>query len=565
MTEASRYKALRKIADGGSAEVFLAEQAGAAGFKRHVVLKRIRPALSADEQFRAMLIDEANLAMSLRHPNLVEVLDVGDAAGKLFLVLELVDGWTLAQLVKRGRKANFPMPPELAVYVAAEVCRGLAYAHARTRDGKPLHIVHRDICPNNVLVSMHAEVKIADFGIAQGGERLLQTQSGMIRGKPAFMSPEQTRAEPLDARSDLFSVGTLLYSLLTDTHPFPGPGDRETLGQVATQEAPPVNTVVPALPEEVAALVQHAMKKKREERFQSADDMLAALEKLQRGVLKPAGRSELENYLRALSAKDGETAITRQTMPPAKIDDEPEWISLSAEQAVVTDQTETQRALPIFDKSKVVAAAESAPRQPSAEPARWPAFLAAMLITGAVVWFLQNRARPGEAAVPDAGALPIAAPVIDAGPPPVAVAEANDTVDAAVEPTPSTDVVVDATPIDAGQVEVPIDAPEPDAGAAPSSAVSRSGTPSLKLTAKLAPNQPEGSKMVAVLIDSEPSGVTIRVEKRVLGTTPALLHFKGGFTFDVWFEAEGQPPLRQWLMLTEKAGKPRVTLRTPVE
>ncbi|MBL8916076.1 MAG: serine/threonine protein kinase, partial [Archangium sp.] len=449
MAEAARYKAIRKIADGGSAEVFLAEQAGAAGFKRHVVLKRIRPALYADEQFRSMLLDEANLAMSLRHSNLVEVLDVGDANGVYFLVMELVDGWTLAQLMRRGRNANFPLPPELAVYVAAEVCRGLAYAHSRTKDGKPLGVVHRDICPNNVLVSMHAEVKIADFGIAQGGDRLLQTQSGMIRGKPAFMSPEQTRAEQLDARSDLFSVGTLLYALLTDTHPFPGPSDRELLMQVGNQEATPVNKVKPELPEELAKVVSFAMQKKRDDRFQTAQDMLTALEKLQRAALKPAGRSEFENYLRALSAKDGETAITRQTMPPAKVDQEPEWISLSAEQAVVTDQTETQRALPIFDKSKVLEAQKAMARPP--EPrSRMPVFLAAMIVTGGLVWFVQNRFKPADVSTvdvadqisrrvgwEDAAVAPVTA---------VAVAE----VDAGVEEDaglPTRDVVVDAAPI----------------------------------------------------------------------------------------------------------------------
>lgn len=571
MAEAARYKAIRKIADGGSAEVFLAEQQGAAGFKRHVVLKRIRPALYADEQFRSMLLDEANLAMSLRHSNLVEVLDVGDANGVYFLVMELVDGWTLAQLMRRGRNANFPLPPELAVYVAAEVCRGLAYAHSRTKDGKPLGVVHRDICPNNVLVSMHAEVKIADFGIAQGGDRLLQTQSGMIRGKPAFMSPEQTRAEPLDARSDLFSVGTLLYALLTDQHPFPGPSDRELLMQVGNSEATPVNKLKPELPEELARVVSHAMQKKRDERFQSAQDMLTALEKLQRAALKPAGRSEFENYLRALSAKDGETAITRQTMPPAKVDQEPEWISLSAEQAVVTDQTETQRALPLFDKSKVLAAQEKAKAMDrAAEPrSRLPVFIAAMLVTGGLVWFVQNRFKPtGDVAPIDAGVV-VSEAAVDAGvaaPIAVAVAEldagvAEEPIDAGTTEAP-TDVVVDATPIDAGVIEVAVDAVE-DSGSPVS--VSRSGTPTLKLTAKLAPNQVDGSKMVGVLIDSEPQGVSIRVEKRVLGKTPALLHFKGGFTFDVWFEAEGQEPLRQWLMLTEKGGKPRVTLRAPVE
>ncbi len=129
MADPSRYRAVQKIADGGSAEVFLAEQMGAAGFKRLVVLKRIRPELYADAQYREMLIEEAQLAMSLHHSNLVEVLDVGEANGRYFLVMELVDGWTLHQIMRRARDAKMPLPPELAVYITGELCRALAYAH----------------------------------------------------------------------------------------------------------------------------------------------------------------------------------------------------------------------------------------------------------------------------------------------------------------------------------------------------------------------------------------------------------------------------------------------------
>ena len=248
MADPLRYRAVQKIADGGSAEVFLAEQQGAAGFKRLVVLKRIRPELYADPQYREMLIEEAQLSMSLHHSNLVEVLDVGEANGRYFLVMELVDGWTLHQIMRRARDAGMPLPPELAVYIAGEICRALAYAHHRSEGGQPLGIVHRDVCPNNVLVSMHAEVKLTDFGIAKARTRTTHTKVGMIKGKPAYMSPEQVRAEVLDARSDLFSVGTVLYSLLTGQMPFPGPSDHDLLLQVTGMEAPPPVTLRPELP-----------------------------------------------------------------------------------------------------------------------------------------------------------------------------------------------------------------------------------------------------------------------------------------------------------------------------
>lgn len=568
MTEPSRYHAVRKIADGGSAEVFLAEQRGAADFKRLVVLKRIRPALYADETFRQMLMDEARLAMSLRHSNLVEVLDVGEANGRYFLVLELVDGWTLHQLLKRAKAAQLPLPPALAVYVAAEVCRGLAYAHERTKDGVPLGIVHRDVCPNNVLVSMHAEVKLADFGIAQGGERLVQTQTGQIRGKPSYMSPEQTRGEKLDARSDLFSVGTVLFQLLTGALPFPGPVDEKLLRQIAETDAPSPDTLVPTLPAELCRVVRKAMARKREERFQSAQEMLAALERVQRTALEPAGRSQLEAYLRTLSAKDGETAISRQTMPPAPPPDEPEWISLSGEQSIVMDQTATQRALPAF------AAPPEAPRRGG--PPLWLVVAASALVTGGVgLWWRQSRAPAPPVPVPVVPAVAVAPPpavVEDAGPPeettpPPTATEAEVVAIEAEPPTVTPEPAADAS------ISAPLAAePAPDAATpapvaeAPRPAPpSRSGTAQLKLSARLVPTKKPGP-MVAVLFESEPPGVVIKVDKRELGRTPAVLRFRTGFTFDVWFEAEGQKPLRQWLMLTEREGKPvRVTLRDPVE
>src|SRR5262245_22239390 len=155
-----RYKIDRKIADGGMAEIFLATQHGAEGFHRPVVVKRILQTLLADPQFRNLMIDEAHIAMGLNHGNIVQVLDLGRSKGRYFLVLELVDGWDVNQLLFRVKAADFPLPAELALYITAEVCRALSYAHALTRNGKSLGIVHRDISPHNVLISEQGEVKL---------------------------------------------------------------------------------------------------------------------------------------------------------------------------------------------------------------------------------------------------------------------------------------------------------------------------------------------------------------------------------------------------------------------
>src|SRR5215470_14397587 len=167
MSPSSRYTILRKIADGGTAEIFLAKQHGAQGFEKTVVLKRIFTTFYADPQFRHMLVDEAHVAMSLNHSNIVQVLDLGESDGRYSLALELVDGWTLDNVLKRSKAAaGVPFPPALALYLTAEVCRALAYAHGKRRDGKPLGIVHRDVSHHNVLLSAEGEVKVTDFGIA---------------------------------------------------------------------------------------------------------------------------------------------------------------------------------------------------------------------------------------------------------------------------------------------------------------------------------------------------------------------------------------------------------------
>ena len=193
-----------------------------------------------------MIVDEAHVAMSLNHSNIVQVLDLGQSKGRYFLVLELVDGWDLNQIITRMRKAEFPLPPEVSLYVGAEVCRALNYAHAQTREGKPLGIVHRDVSPHNVLVSEHGEVKLTDFGIAKAAVgRRERTGQGIIKGKLAFMSPEQASGGELDARSDLFSVGTMLYLMVTGRRPFEAPTDLEIILRVQQGQFPPPTEIKP--------------------------------------------------------------------------------------------------------------------------------------------------------------------------------------------------------------------------------------------------------------------------------------------------------------------------------
>src|SRR5258706_2196784 len=220
MARHGRYTIIGKLADGGMAEIFSAVQHGAEGFEKPVVLKRILTQFSADPQFRNMLLDEGHISMTLQHSNIVQVLDLGVAGNRTFLVMELVDGWDLERILQRAYAAGMAWPPALALYIATVVCRALAYAHAKTRGGKPLGIVHRDISPNNVLISEQGEVKLADFGIAKAQQKREKTAAGVIKGKVAYMSPEQALGVAIDRRSDIFSVGSLLYRMMTDRLPF---------------------------------------------------------------------------------------------------------------------------------------------------------------------------------------------------------------------------------------------------------------------------------------------------------------------------------------------------------
>lgn len=296
---------LKKLAHGGMAEIFLALQIGAEGFEKPVVLKRILPALAADPAFVRMLIDEAHIVATLNHSNLVQVLDLGQAGDQFFLVLEFVDGFSLEQVRRRALKARTKLPLPLALYIVASLCRALDYVHRRTRNGEPLGIVHRDVTPQNVLISGEGEVKLADFGIAKAEGKREKSSTGVIKGKFAYMSPEQAIGGELDARSDLFSVGTLLYILTTGKKPFDAPTDLETLMQVRRARFEKPSSLVKDFNPEVERFITRALRSERSKRFQSADQMADRLDKILVKLGQPTGPAALKRWLDTLSARDG--------------------------------------------------------------------------------------------------------------------------------------------------------------------------------------------------------------------------------------------------------------------
>ncbi len=273
-----RYALLSRLARGGMGELFIARMAGAAGWEKRVVIKRLLPHLSDDPEFLDRFLDEARIAVNLTHGNIVPVFELGEVNGQYFIAMEHIDGWDLRTAIRAARQAGEPWPLEAALFAGVQAARGLAYAHSRTDEsGQPLRIVHRDISPANLLLSRDGEVKIVDFGIASARSRMGSTQTGQVRGKVAYMSPEQAAGVSVDNRSDVFSLGVVIYELLSGRRPFDGETDAEILAALRSGNYPPLQKLRPTIPDRVADVVERALVDDVAERWQSADDFELAL------------------------------------------------------------------------------------------------------------------------------------------------------------------------------------------------------------------------------------------------------------------------------------------------
>ena len=343
MAAHGRYTILGKLADGGMAEIFLATQHGAEGFEKLIVLKRILTPYSADPQFRNMMLDEAHISMSLQHSNIAQVLDLGVAGGRYFLALELVDGWDLERILQRAYGAGIVWPAALSLYVVACVCRALAYAHAKVRDGKPLGIVHRDISPNNVLISDQGEIKLTDFGIAKAQRKREQTAAGVIKGKVAYMSPEQGLGTSIDRRSDIFSVGSMLYRMVTEKLPFEAADDMESLLRVQKAEFTPPEQVKPTVSPGVSGIIMRAMRLAPSERYQTADEMLTDVERVLRNEFHSAGQTELKLWLEQLARRDEAPTIAKRPLEASGVVQDKVSTDLSAGTSFELDDVEKDK------------------------------------------------------------------------------------------------------------------------------------------------------------------------------------------------------------------------------
>jgi serine/threonine protein kinase len=268
------YELLRPLGAGGMAETFVALRRGPAGFEQRVCLKRILPGCAADPTFVELFLDEARLLARLQCRNIVHVYDFGETEGTYYMALELVEGMDLEGLLKSLRARGVRMSPSVALYVTGEVLAALSYAHTLEIDGEAQHIVHRDISPSNILISKNGEVKLTDFGIAKARGRSHRTQTGHTKGKVAYMSPEQMRAESVDGRSDLFAIGVVLFELLTGTHPFDANTDFALQLNIMNGKRPPLRELLPDAAPQVAELVDALLATDANQRPASAADAI---------------------------------------------------------------------------------------------------------------------------------------------------------------------------------------------------------------------------------------------------------------------------------------------------
>lgn len=304
MNQIGPYRLHDKIARGGMAELYLADYVREDGFRRKVAVKRILPHLAANPDFIKMFTREARLAALLQHPNVVQIFDYGKIENAYFIAMEFIDGKNLGEILSSLGKG---LPVDHAVFIIAEICKGLDYSHAKRDDktGEPLHIVHRDISPQNMLISYQGEVKISDFGISKARSEPSLTQAGVIKGKLAYLSPEQALGEQVDHRADLFALGLVLYETLNGKRIYEFDSDFEAIRAIPRLEIEPLKNLRPQVPEELNRIVMKCLAKQKESRYQTASELYADLTAFKKESKITFDASDLASFMKKYFKDNG--------------------------------------------------------------------------------------------------------------------------------------------------------------------------------------------------------------------------------------------------------------------
>ncbi len=311
-----RYELLERLAGGGMGEVYLARQRGPAGFEKLLVIKTLLPHLCEDDEFIAMFKDEARLSAQLIHPNICQVFEFDEISGTWFIAMEYLRGQDLRRLWRACEQQGRPLPVPLICRILADAAAGLDFAHSlRDASGRPCGIVHRDISPQNILVTLDGGVKIIDFGVAKAAGRAQHTRTGALKGKCSYMSPEQAAGAPLDGRADIFALGVVLHELLTGRRLFKGEDEAQTLARVRECKVAPPSELNPQLPPELDAIVLKALAKDPADRHRTAQDLRLALEEWLIEGRRSASSAHLAEFLKGIHAGRPEKEARFEPLP----------------------------------------------------------------------------------------------------------------------------------------------------------------------------------------------------------------------------------------------------------
>ncbi|HYV66463.1 MAG TPA: substrate-binding domain-containing protein [Myxococcales bacterium] len=388
------YRLVASLGRGGQADVYLAIRRGPAGFSKLVVIKSIRPEMEDDPRFRDMLMSEAKLAAKLHHPNVVQTLEVGDDGGRCYIAMEFLDGQPLHKVVRVARASGGVALP-LAAAIVSDMLAGLHSAHElRDWDGRSLEVIHRDVSPQNVFITYDGEVKLVDFGIAKAATGGEVTQAGVIKGKAAYMAPEQALGRPIDRRVDVYAAGIVLWELLTGRRLFYMPDAQEATQKLLSEPTPPVASVAKEIPPAVAAVADKALAREPDQRFATAAEMREALESaLETSGVRKARREEVGRFVADLFERDRRWLRGKIRESIAAADSE-------------TPTEHTPAALPELRAPQIPSSHTLPPVPPKRVPRKVMAFASVALVVACALGFwlwstLRPRLSGSAAGIPD--------------------------------------------------------------------------------------------------------------------------------------------------------------------
>jgi eukaryotic-like serine/threonine-protein kinase len=455
-----RYELMGEIASGGMATVYLARLTGMGGFQRFVAMKRLHPHLASEKEFVEMFLDEARIAARIHHPNVVPILEVGASTVGYYLVMEYIEGDTLARLLARAASTGKRLPVSIALRIAIDMLSGLHAAHELHDDqNQPVNLVHRDVSPQNVLVGQDGIARITDFGVARAASRLTATRVGQLKGKIAYMAPEQAAgAEDLDRRADVFSSGIVIWEALAQKRLFKAENEAATLSRVMTEPVPLLFQIAPQVSKEVSGIVMRALDRDVNKRFLTCAAFADALEAAAALKDKVATPRELAAYVAEVMGQ--EIAQQRDNVRTWLAHSEPTGAAATELPSGVIPSSSVSAAaisIPGLEASRSgLSASLSTVQQP--KRSRAPLVLGAVLLIGllgAGGFMLTRSARSGGAVSTSAEQKPAAAvPPTSAVPEPVA-APAATTAPALPPPTPASALGIAPDPRTVGRGTAP--------------------------------------------------------------------------------------------------------------